>query len=672
MSEKRRKRRKRDRLETEFLSEAEEIFDALSSEMTRLEKALVESAPHAPLVNRIFRQVHSLKGLAGMQEHQEIIDLTHDLEELLDRLRLGRVDLSGTTLDLIHETVDFLAHIMRDIATGGTLKTPEGLEVLRAALRSGGSRPAETVPENTGCIDPRLLASLSEYEEQRLRIALAAENPVLFVRLQLDPIDFDTQLREAIGRVEKLGELISTLPVVDETPTDRMIFDLLVSTGDPEKLRVRLRHLTPSIRPVRTSGSSVTPTPAPGRGDDGAEDVRGFSSTLRVQISRLDEILEQMGDLSIATAALRREALGLIENHPEDRGAREVDRRARDLLKRLRSLQRSTIGARLVPLEQPFSRMTRMVARNARAAGKEIDLVIRGEETELDKAVMDEVANALLHLLRNTIDHGIEPPGERERMGKPRCGRLTLSASARGSRVVIQVSDDGRGISIEKVRSVAEAAGHVKPGGALSNEEAHELIFSPGFTTASRVSQVSGRGVGLDVVRQTVRRLKGSLDVSSTEGVGTTFTLTVPITLALVQAIIVRASGHQFAIPTSAIHENLRLDPARVHRGDEGEVYDHPRGSMPLLRLGDLVPARDGGSTGAERFAVIAGSATRPIGIAIDGFVGQQEIVIKPLGRRLENVPGIAGATDLGDAMAVVVLDPERLGTGGADGGVRL
>ncbi|HKN47996.1 MAG TPA: chemotaxis protein CheW, partial [Candidatus Polarisedimenticolia bacterium] len=355
----------------------------------------------------------------------------------------------------------------------------------------------------------------------------------------------------------------------------------------------------------------------------------------------------------------------LCQTHPEDREARELDRLIRELVPRVRALQRSTIDARLVPVERIFGRIGRMVARAARSAGKEVDFHTLGGETELDKAMTDELASPLVQLLRNALDHGIEPPGEREKAGKPRRGRLVLSAFQKGRSAVIDVIDDGRGISIEAVRAAAQKAGLVPAGCAITEAEARELIFSPGFSTAARVSQASGRGVGLDVVRRSIRRLKGSIVVRSLQGKGTTFTITLPTTLVLVQALIVRACGQRFAIPVSAVRESLRLESARLRRSGSEEIYDHPRGPLTLMRLASLMGPVEESSTAETKYAVVAGPPSRPVGIIVDGFLGQQEVVIKPIGQRLTDLPGLAGATDLGDATAVLVLDPDGLIAGG-------
>jgi two-component system chemotaxis sensor kinase CheA len=366
---------------------------------------------------------------------------------------------------------------------------------------------------------------------------------------------------------------------------------------------------------------------------------------------------------------LERGVRALRERHPDDRLARDLGPPVQSVLNRLRALQRSAIDARLVPLEQVFRKVGRMVARVARASRREADLHTLGSDTEIDKSVMDALTPPLMHLVANALDHGIEAPEERERAGKTRRGRVVLSAFRRGPSVVIDVIDDGRGIAIEAVRAAAVARGLVPPGRNMTLEEAHAMIFRPGFSTVATISEVSGRGVGMDVVRRSIGHLKGTIEVRSVEGQGATFTVTVPISLSLVPAIIVQAMGQRFAIPVASIHENVRIDGARVRAADGGQVYELPEGPLPLLRLDRLLrrpggpadtPAREAG-----RYAVVAGAEGRKVGIVVDGFAGRREVVVKPVGRWLRDLPGVAGATDLGDATAVLVLDPEALIAGG-------
>ncbi len=659
MTDDRGERPDRERLERDFFPEAEEILDGLGAGIRDLETSLASGRAGPERINALFRLAHSLKGLAGMAGLQPLSDLTHDLEDLLDGLRLGRIGLGPAAIALMQEAVDALFRMARELAASGAAS----LDVAPLRQRLCGLEalpPPAAAPGLT--LDPGLRAALTEYEEHRLLENMRGGRSIFLVRLSLDPGGFDRGLHRVLEILGGRGEVISTGPDAAGGPGDGMRFILLLASEAPEAaLAESLREFTATIEAVRSPEGPLEDAAGGGAADATVEELKGFSTSLRVPVARLDEVLVQVGDLSIALAALEGAAARAHDSHPGDREVREIDRQVRALLPRLRVLQRSTVGTRLAPLERIFGRLGPMVGRMAREAGKEVALHALGGETEIDKALMDGLASPLVQLLRNALGHGIEPPDERERAGKPRRGRLVLSAFRKANSVVVDVIDDGRGISTAAVRASAEAAGLVAPGRALSDVEAWEMIFAPGFSTASRVSQVAGRGVGLDLVRRSIRRLKGAIEARSVAGRGATFTLTLPITLALVQALIVRACGQRFAIPVASVRENLRLEASRLRREGRREMYDHPLGSLPLVRLEALIPGAPEAPPGGQRFAVVAGSPGRHVGIVIDGFVGQQEVVIKPVGRRLRDLPGLAGATDLGDATAVLVLDPEAL-----------
>lgn len=679
----------RERLERDFLSEAEEIFDRAGERLRRLDGGT--AAPHVA-VDGLFRDVHSLKALASTLGLHEIADLAHDLEETLDRLRAHSAAPGPETLDLLHAGLATLAALARRLSRGGA--SPEGLDDLRLRLRAGRAAPPAGAADPLAEVplDPGHRAALSEHEERRLAEAVRAGAGVMLVRVALEPERLDPDLRGIVAALTALGEVIATLPAFGAGAGDPVALTLLLAGGaEPSAVAGALAPHRPQVAILRgvaglaaepppgrgggqaatpdAGGAATAPAEAGGGGADaaGPDDLRDVSSSIRIPVGRLDDVLARVGDLSIAVASLARAAGALGERHHQDRALRDLGRQVLALVPRLRALQRSAIGARLVPLNQVFARVARMVARLTRGSGKEADLHTLGGETELDKGLMDELGAPLLHLLANALDHGIEPAAERAAAGKPRRGRLVLSAFQKGSQAVIDVIDDGRGIDHEAVRRAAESAGRIRPGEPLRTEDACEMIFLPGLSTARGVSRISGRGVGLDAVRQSIRRLKGRIEARSIPGRGTTFTITVPITLALVQALIVRAGGERYAIPLASVRENLRLEAARLRRVDGAEVYDHPRGPLPLLRLERLAGGAAPGGEGTTRYAVVSGPEARPFGMVVDAFVGQQEVVIKPVGRWLRDLPGLAGATELGDAAAVLVLEPESLVAGGSD-----
>src|SRR5262245_28394676 len=657
----------RERSRSDFIAEAEGLLEGLTDDLRELEAAFAAGSPHHALIDTIFRQVHSLKGFAGLLGFPQFASLSHALEDLLSRLRLGG-RLDGGVIDLLHDTHDALLVSLRDLRSGAT--APPALEALRDRLiRAATSIVSERTGSEAIDIPQRIGASLTEQEESRLRACGARGCRLSLVRIHPRLDSLEEHLQEMARRIGAIGELISTIPVIGEEGGAGILFDLLVATSRP-LLASDLPDIVSSIRPVGTSG----PEPAAVRSPEAREALDAIGSpsfSLRVPVRRLDDVLSHAGDLSTAIASMERGVKSLLDRHPDDRLARELGPRMLAVSNRLRALQRSAIDARLVPLEEVFRKVGRMVARAARITRKEVDLHTLGADTELDKSVMDGLTSPLMHLVANALDHGIEAPEEREQASKPRRGRVVLSAFRKGPSVVIDVIDDGRGIGVAAVQAAAQARGLVPSGEERTLEEIHEMIFRPGFSTAATVSEVSGRGVGMDVVRRSIRELKGTITVRSVEGQGTTFSVTVPTSLSLVPSIIVQSSGQRFAIPLASIRENIRIDDARVRTADGGEVFERPQGPLPLISLERLmrttlavgeVPA-----TVKSRYALVTGEEGRAVGIVVDGFVGRREGVVKPVGRRVRDLPGVAGAADIGEATAVLVLDPEALIAGGPD-----
>ncbi len=642
-------------------SEIEEIFDSLGVLLSELEDGLSRGGVRSGVVHRLFREVHTLKGVAGLLERREMSDLAHHLEDHLDRLRKGLLELDAAAVDRIHAAVDGLAALapgaaampLTDRERDDLVSRLRGDRAARAGAADG--HPLDALP-----LDDAHRRSLTEYEETRLEAAIRKECCIALVRLRLPLETCEAELRDVGERFDSIGETISTFPLLEEAAEGQMAFAVLVAVPRPGDLDAALAGRGADVRILRRPAEAASSSATSGTG--GSDGRPGeATSTLRIPIERLDEILERVSDLGMALAALERAIGSVAAGSRRTPEMRELLARTRDIRPRLTALQRSTVQARLVPVGQVFGRLALSAGREARSAGKEIELQVVGAGTEIDKAVADGLSSPLLHLVRNAVDHGVEAPAERERAGKPRRASLVLSASQRGGRVVIEVSDDGRGISPAAVRRAALDAGRVAGGEPLTEEEAHRLIFEPGFSTAASVSRTSGRGVGLDAARQSIHRVKGSIAVRSREGAGTTFTLDVPMTLLLVQALIVSSRGRRFAIPTALVRENLRLDPSRLRRESGGEIYDHVLGPLPVLRLSRLLPGGGAAGPQRDRFAVVSGTGARPLSLLIEDLVGHQEVMIKPLGSRIADVPGIVGAADLGDATAILVLDPERL-----------
>jgi two-component system chemotaxis sensor kinase CheA len=439
-----------------------------------------------------------------------------------------------------------------------------------------------------------------------------------------------------------------------------------------------------SLRTAAAPAKVVAPDlPLPAEGAEEDLSLRSLSQTVRVDIAKLDHVMNIVGELIIEKTQLES-----LNRHVETQQARmtahELTKISRNLDRKLYELQKSVIDIRMVPVGQIYSKLSRTVRKVARELDKDIELVLRGEDTELDKMMVEELTDPLMHIIRNALDHGIEPRAEREAKGKPAVGKVTLLAYQQGNSVVLDVTDDGRGIDPELIRSTAVKRGIVAEKDTVDQQRAYELLFTPGFSTAAIVSEISGRGVGLDVVKKNIQELKGTIDILSTPGVGTTFRVMLPITLAIIQALVVRAGGEQFAIPLTSVEESLRIYTRDIRTVERREVFTLRDFTLPLLRLADAFRCGDAGSGAAEGggsrgreagrgglqatdtgrdgpdakwFIVVTRSGEKLVGILVDALVRQQEVVIKSIGERLKSVPGIAGATEVGEGEIVLVVD---------------
>lgn len=655
----------------DFVAEAEDLLEALAEDLEAAQSQFEEKGKVRPdLVNKVFREMHSLKGLASMFGLERITALSHDAESLLDKVRLGKTPFSRELFALLREVHHALRTLVGEAAQGGE---KSDVEALKARIASHGAAPAAPAASASALgLDEQTLKSLTEYEEHRLKENLAEGNRILAIRVAFGFSDFDTRLRALTDRLSESGEVISTLPVMDGASTEGLQFRLLFGTTvGLEAVRSlvaeaggTVEDLAAARQPEAASTAAPPPPEEPGAeaGEAEADDLRSLGRTVKVDIEKLDGVMGLVGELNLVKAAFQR-IVQSLKALPEQRElAADAAKHLRTMEKKLAELQRSIIDIRLVPISQIYSRLNRTARRLARAAGKEVAITLYGGETELDKTVMDELVTPLIHILRNGIDHGIEPPGERVALGKPREGTLAIQAYQKGNSIVIEVSDDGRGLQTEKIREKAVALGLVAPDAALDEDQVLDLIFRSGFSSADEVTEVSGRGVGLDAVKTAIERMKGSIAVWSEPGRGTTFQITLPITLAIIQSLIVRTCGQTFAIPISSVLETLRTFESEIQLVDQREVF-HLRGTtLPLLRLEERFRLTRTEPRESERvFIVVARRGDKAAGILVDDMVGEQETVVHPIGKTFGSLPGLAGATEVGENQVVLVIDTASL-----------
>ncbi|HWZ92897.1 MAG TPA: chemotaxis protein CheA [Polyangiaceae bacterium] len=673
-----------DKAREEFFSEAQEIIETLSRNLLSLDASIKAGTSDPSLINEAFRAVHTLKGLAGLFGAVRLGALSHRLEDVLDDLRLGRIELAQTVLDVLFGAVEAYTRILQ----AEKANSDEELDVdqLFADLERIGAGAAEQAsPVADYELDPGLLAVLTEYEEHRLRANIDLQMQLYRLRVQFDLATIDKALEDMKERAKRHGEIITYLPTGEATSADTIELDLLMASRDDlstlvgslgadnviiEEIPRRMRRSAhPGTLPPRNGKSlgradSLAMQHDMDRGGlEQAASLRSLTQTVRVDIRKLDHLMNIVGELAIVRSAFGRIAEKLRGEGQRKLGA-ELQRLHRNFDRRLGEMQDGILEVRMVPLGQVFDRLARVVRQISREVGKEIRLVITGAETEIDKLIVEELSDPLMHMIRNAIDHGIEAGQRRVEVGKPLAGTIALNAFQKGNHVMIEVEDDGRGIDLAGLTEKAITLGKLSRSETqeMSRDEVLALIFLPGLSTRETADDVSGRGVGMDIVKTNISKLGGVIDVHSETGIGTKMTITLPITLAIVSALLIQAGKHTLAIPLSSVSEAIAFEEAAVRLVDGREVITLRGSTLPLCRLDRLLSLEQNPvPLSRRRFVVVAALGQRRLGLVVDFLYGQEDIVIKPLGKSLAAVRGFAGATELGDQRVGLVLDAAGL-----------
>lgn len=671
-----------DQLLREFLGEAEELIEVLVGDMQALRARREEGRARRELVGRIFRHVHTLKGSSAAVEVEAVTVVAHEFETLLDGIRLGRVAVDDAALDTFEDAVSAISQMLRSIVNEEQPTAPPALVERLRRLAQRGENADALSPAATRALDslPEDIArSLSEYEEHRLHEALAEGARPFIVTVSFELLTFDEQFRDLSDALGEGGEIISTLPGMDETAPDQISFRIVYATETAAAgLLERLKPFG-SVALVELDEKKVDESKAIGP-ETGAEKefesaapttITPLTTLVRVELGELDDMIasahelftDTMGALDLALAS---DLLPRAERT-------ELEIRATRIRRRFVELEENLIGMRMVPVAQTLARAVRAGVTAARSIGKEIDFEIAGGEARLDKSLADSISDPLLHLLRNAVDHGIETPAEREASGKSARGQVRLEALTEGSRVRLLITDDGRGIDPQRVARAAIERGVIDRHAEVSGPEALRLIFAPGFSTATEVSNVSGRGVGLDVVERAVEQIGGEIRVRSEMGAGTTFELLLPTTLALVPALVVHSDGHRYCIDASHIAEAGLVEAQEIERLGEAWVIRWRGATVPLVQMRELLAQPSAPETpSGERVHVVisrvAGqeeddelSEQRRAAVVVDGWDGHHEVLVRGLGRHSARWRGIGGATELSDGTVALILDLPRL-----------
>jgi len=671
-------------LSQEFVSEAEEILDGLNRELFKLD-AMAGGAPYDPdAVNSIFRGAHSLKGLAGMFNFTELQEFAHKLENLLDALRLGKVQLAKPLVDALFKSSDLMKSLVEARAGDGPLpSTAVLLEEIRRIIEAKPEISGHSPAQLAG-IDPAMLATLSEYEEHRLNENLKNGSFIHKITAVFDLMTFDTALGEVIEAAKTKGEVVTTLPSGAASTADQIAFDILVGARISRDELAELVKNVPGLV-ITTIGGGKTadaappphasaPKPAetaraateekPETGGDGGQQAsaRSAAQTVRVHIGKLDYLMNIVGDLVIQRAEFQRLAEQFKSQFDAGQAGIDFDKAIRSFTRRINELQNGVMSTRLVPIGSVFERLATIIRQTSRSLGKDVRIEMSGVDTELDKLIIEELSDPLMHIVRNAIDHGIEPAAERQAAGKPPQGLIRLNAFPEGNKVIVQISDDGKGIDAERVYQKALSLGLVDAGQPVSRAEKLDLVFLPGLSTKTEVSDLSGRGVGMDVVKNNISRLSGVIQIDSKPGQGTTLTLTLPITLAIIKALLVESRSRTYAVPIYNVLECVRIPNDRVQRIEKRAAFELRERSVPMIDLASYFRHElEAPAEGAYHYIIVVGLAEQRLGIRVDRLAGQQDVVIKPLGDLLKQAPGIAGAAELGGQKTVLVLDVGRI-----------
>ena len=589
-------------------------------------------------VEELFRAMHSIKGLSGMVELNDAEVVAHHIESYLRVLRSGTTTLGDEGVAALIEGTRVLEDVISARRDGRPIPTTTTMLAHLTTL-------VEDAEATTN--SPAGPAASQPASAQSLDVWRAIFRPSSELAAQGITVD---RARDVLRR---LGQIVDAKPQVGADGS--VLFEFTMRGGyaltDSDEFRAAAltvdRDVTVPLEPAAVDDRATTSAArlAP-------------SHFVRVDLGRLDDLMRMVGDLVISRARLA-ESLSRAEQNVPAQAWRVIQENSLTLERQLRDLREGVMRVRLVPVGEIFRRMPLVVRDLARDAHKQVELELRGEDTEIDKFLVERLLDPLVHLVRNAISHGIEAPDERQRAGKPEVARITLSAASVGDRVMIEVSDDGRGVDVGKVISRAQALGLEIPSNPENLENVLAILCSPGFSTRDAADRASGRGVGMAVVRTTVTELGGQLALDSAPGQGTRFVLELPLTLAITDAIVATVGGQPFAIPQGAVREIAQFDAAAVRAVENNELVPYRGSVLPLLRLSKEFGLTSTGSRGLYTFVI--GHGPGAFGMVVDGILGQREIVVRPLGDALVKVEGVVGATDLGDGRVVLILDPTRI-----------
>ncbi len=663
-----------------FIDESMEHMDVLYQQLLALEKDPKEKQ----IIDEIFRAAHTLKGMAATMEFDDLAGLTHKLENIFDGIREDKIIVQPDMMDSLFHTVDHLNAMVEDIANGGDGKRDvtavidqlDRIEKGETDLPNNNTSTESIKRDDSSTLhlDEFLLTILSESKEQGFT------NYQIEVRLRENCLLKGARVYMIFELLEKLGEVVYSNPSVNDLEEEKFDFTftlMFVTKEDKEELEAKIMKVSEVEQVIITPFSIAAYKESQKKQmDEKKEDTKQKNSkvsnnketkaaanggkaaptkTIRVNIERLDILMNLFEELVIDR--------GRLEQISSELNHYELQETVERMTRVSSDLQNIILTMRMVPIDTVFNRFPRMIRQLARDLHKEVEIEIIGAETELDRTVIDEIGDPLVHLIRNAMDHGIETPSEREQLGKPREGRITLEAYHSGNHVFVEISDDGAGINKEKVKQKAIDKGIVTESEAevLTDQQAFELILASGFSTNDEISDVSGRGVGLDVVKNTIESLGGTISIDAIPGEGSTFSIQLPLTLSIISVLLVELDKEKYAIPLSSIIETAILRKDEIYSAHHNKVIDFRGQVIPLTFLDEIFDVKKDNDDEEFVSVVIVRKGNKLAGLVVDSFIGQQEVVLKSLGNYLTNVFAISGATILGDGEVALIIDSNAL-----------
>ena len=636
----------------DFLIESFELIEQLDQDLVEL-----ESTPEdLDLLNRIFRVAHTVKGASSFLNFDVLTHLTHHMEDVLNKARHGELVIDATIMDVVLESIDLmkaLLHTIRDTSKD------EGIEVEACVIRltaiTNGDNPADApAPEAAAPVEPEPVVEEAAPEEDDLDYANMSDDDV---EAEIQRLLEERQAADKAKREAKIaaGEEVPTMPdaeepKAEETPAEEPPAEEPAAAAPPPPP-------PPPAAPAAKAAPKAEKKAAP------APVATTVEQTIRVDVKRLDHLMNLIGELVLGKNRLIKINDDVEERYEGEEFLEELNQVVSIVSLVTTDLQIAVMKTRMLPIGKVFNKFPRMIRDLSRELGKKIELEISGEETELDKSIVEEIGDPLVHIIRNSCDHGVESIETRVAAGKPETGTIGLKAYNEGNHIVIQITDDGAGMDPDFLRSKSIEKGVIseKEADSMGDKEAFGLIFRPGFSTAAQVTNVSGRGVGMDVVKTNIEKLNGIIDIESELGKGTVMKLKIPLTLAIIQALLVGVQEEYYAIPLASVLETVRIGKEEIYTVENRSVMRLRDEVLSLVHIADIFEVEHVFDTSEHAYVVVLGLAETKIGLIVDSLVGQEEIVIKSMGEYLQGMEGIAGATIRGDGGVTLIVDVAAL-----------